>query len=160
MNFSQKTKGQGVWSPSTVHRMLRSPTYIGQSYYNKREYIEATKRPRKPRNDKRPKRAYQYRPQEEWIKIPVPAILNLDTWTAVQSLMDRGKIAGALTRQKHEYLFLSGRAKCGRCHCAMSGFYRADRATRYYRCSANKQVASEDRCWRTVHALALEDISA
>jgi hypothetical protein len=70
--------------------------------------------------------------------------------------MDRGKIAGAITRQKHEYLFRSGRARCGTCSYAMSGFYRAERSTRFYRCSANKHVA-QARCWRTVHASALED---
>jgi site-specific DNA recombinase len=70
LGFAQKTRGQGVWSPSTVQRMLRSTTYIGKSYYNKRVYVEATKRPRKPRNDKHPKRAYNYRLQAEWIEVP------------------------------------------------------------------------------------------
>jgi site-specific DNA recombinase len=85
LSVAPKTRGQGVWSPSTIHRMLRSTTYIGKSHYNKRMYVEATKKPRKPRNDKHPKRAHVYRLQEEWIEIPCPQIIDLDTWNAAQS---------------------------------------------------------------------------
>ena len=156
LSISPKTRGRGVWAPSTIHRMLRSTTYVGRMAWNKRHYEEMEEsRRRKPRRDKRPQTREVWNPREQWIEIPCPAIVDQQTWNAVQTLLDHGKTYANAGR-KYEYLFLNGRVRCGRCGYALSGFYESKRQARFYRCSANKHHASM-KCWRTVRADTLEE---
>lgn len=154
--ISKKTREKGVWAPSTVQRMLRNPTYVGRMAWNKRRFIEPpNERRRKERNDKRPQSASLYNAREDWIEIPCPAIIEPHVWHAVQALMDQGK-ATSPRRRVHDYLFLKGRLRCGKCQSAMSGFYYGKKKARFYRCSGPRQNVTI-KCWNTVRADPFEE---
>jgi site-specific DNA recombinase len=154
--ISPKVRDRGVWAPSTVGRMLRNPTYIGKMAWNKRHFVETEEgKRRKPRNDKRPQSTSRANPKDEWIEIPCPAIIDMDTWERVQVLLDHGEFHANVGR-KHEYLFLSGRLRCGKCGGAMSGYYETRKAARFYRCKTSTHNAGI-QCWNYVKAEPFEE---
>jgi hypothetical protein len=61
----------------------------------------------------------------------VPAIITEELFLAVQQKIAQNKALSKRNR-KHEYLFLAGRLRCGRCGRGMSGYSAHDR--RRYRC--------------------------
>ena len=70
--------GKPIWGTSTLQRMLRNEAYIGRVYYNRRETINGAPAHRGAR---RTKTRYRDRPREEWILIPVPAIILTEMTT-------------------------------------------------------------------------------
>ena len=71
--------GRRPWSPSTVHHILSDPVYTGTAYANRYEYVAA----RKPRGGRRPgyggKGCRRLRPEEQWIPIAVPPLIDRAT---------------------------------------------------------------------------------
>ncbi len=71
--------GRQAWNLGTLSMMLRNPTYKGKARYN---YSELEHRPgRRPRQ--RP------RPPEQWIEVPVPAIVSEDVFEQAQQVSHR-----------------------------------------------------------------------
>lgn len=104
-----KRKKIPEWSASSIHNVLKSETYIGKFYYNRR----ATK---KVKGEKtitgKPKRTYEIRDKEDWIEITVPAIIDPATFMLAQEQRDKNsRHSGNI---KHEYL-LRQKIRCGHC---------------------------------------------
>src|SRR5262249_1891528 len=60
-------KQHGVrMSRSQVRRLLTSEVYAGRAYFDQRQRVKG--------------KAHRFRPESEWISIPVPAIVSADTW--------------------------------------------------------------------------------
>jgi len=83
---TRKGGGRG-WSQSTIIRILSSTTYKGEAWYNRHRPADSTH----PRLAAGPTSrgsghctSHALRPIEEWIRIPVPAIIDLDTWRLAQ----------------------------------------------------------------------------
>ena len=93
-----KTRHGKLWNPSTVSSILRNPRYCGRVYYNRREHFDGNGR-RGARNRKTRSRE---RPREEWIPIPVPPIVDRDTFARVKQV----------SRDNSRW---SPRGKCMRC---------------------------------------------
>ena len=83
--------GRTRWAPSTVHHILSDPVYIGTAYANRYEYV-APKRPRarSPRCDE--KTCRRPRPRDQWIAIPVPPLVDQETWDRAQAQMARNAL--------------------------------------------------------------------
>jgi hypothetical protein len=83
------------WERSTVWRVLRNPAYRGQAAFGKKqvtgERTKATRRVRVrgERHGLAPRRAA--RPAEEWISIPVPAIVSDETFELAQAPIQENK---------------------------------------------------------------------
>jgi site-specific DNA recombinase len=104
--ISPKTRAKGIWSTSTVHRMLRNTTCIGKSYWNKYQFFEPDEaKRRKPANLKRLKTASKANPKDQWVEVAVEPIIALDVFDAVQRLMDNATTTTP-RRRIHEYLLL------------------------------------------------------
>ena len=133
--------GKPQWGTSAIDRVLRNEAYVGTVYYNRHERIEGATRGRKTR--------LRERPREEWIAIPVPAIIDRDTFDRVSQishenfkLSPRGAAA--------EAWLLRGLIECGHCHvgCSCHNSYgRHSTLTRYYCCRNHDllRAGSEDR---------------
>ena len=133
--------GKPQWGTSAIDRVLRNEAYVGTVYYNRHERIEGATRGRKTR--------LRERPREEWIAIPVPAIIDRDTFDRVSQvshenfkLSPRGAAA--------EAWLLRGLVECGHCHvgCSCHNSYgRNSTLTRYYCCRNHDllRAGSEDR---------------
>jgi site-specific DNA recombinase len=147
--------GKPQWGTSTLDRLLRNEAYIGTVYYNRYERTQGDTRGRMTRQ--------RERPREEWITIPVPAIIDSDTFEHVNHITHENWRLSPRTTGPDSYL-LRGLIKCGHCHvscdCHTSVGKKGTR-TRYYSCK-NRDVVrarSEDRLCpeRSIRADALDE---
>ena len=121
--------GKPQWGTSTLDRLLRNEAYIGTVYYNRYERIEGATRGRKtcPRE----------RPREEWIAIPVPAIIDRDTFDRVSQITHENWRLSSRGAASDAWL-LRGLVQCGNCHVSCNsatGYTRkSGKVYRYYEC--------------------------
>lgn len=127
----QKGKRE-TWSTSVIDRLLRDTTYKGVHYYNKSESVE-TKNPRKiVEYSKSTKGSRVSRPKDEWLKVEVPAIVDVELFNKVQIQLVRNK--RTYDRQNgrtHNYL-VGGIVECP-CGFARTGDPAGNHS--YYRCN-------------------------
>jgi site-specific DNA recombinase len=71
--------GKRLWSNSVVHRVLSDPLYAGTAYAN-RHVLVAPRRPRTAGPRAGLPTCRKPRPREEWIPIPVPAVVDAITY--------------------------------------------------------------------------------
>jgi site-specific DNA recombinase len=123
------TRNGGRWDPATIRKMLRNPAYIGQACFGKiapstRKQLRRRVGPegRLPVRDQ----ARRERPREEWIGIPVPAILAEETFALAQAQIEQNT-QFARRRTKRPTL-LQGLLVCAKCG------YAVFRRRRVYRC--------------------------
>jgi site-specific DNA recombinase len=147
--------GKPLWGTSTLDRLLRNQAYIGTVYYNRYERIEGGTRGRKTRP--------RERPREEWIAIPVPAIIDRDTFERVSDITHANWRLSPRGAAPDAYL-LRGLIKCGHCHVSCNchtSVGRKGTRTRYYSCRNHDvlRARSEDRLCpeRWIRADALDE---
>ena len=102
--------GKPIWGTSTITRLLRNEAYIGTVYYNRREHYDGNGR-RGARNRKTRSRE---RPREEWIPIPVPAIVDRDTFARVKQV-SRDNTKWNPRGAEWGVWLLRGLIECGHC---------------------------------------------
>ena len=128
--------GRRPWSPSTVHHILADPVYTGTAYVNRYEY-RAAKKPRSRKPNYSGKGCRQLRPREQWIAVPVPALIDQDLWERAQAQLKRNAALSFRNNTRHNHL-LRCLLTCGCCGLAMYGVIRpldaAGRRRRCYRC--------------------------
>ena len=133
--------GRRPWSPSTVHHILSDPVYIGIAYANRYQYV-AAKKPRHRKPSYSGKGCRQLRPKEQWIPIPVPALIEQAVWDRAQTQLARNAVLSFRNNKKHDYL-LRCLLTCGCCGLAMFGMTRPATGNswrRYYRCAGKDCV--------------------
>ena len=132
-------KEQACWERSTIWAMLRNPAYRGMACFGKTQ--EASRRRRDNRAvrvrghaPRRGPRTQQEAPKDQWIQIPVPALVDECIFDLAQErLQDNKKFA---PRRTVEPSILQGLVHCGQCGYVL---YRTStrssaRKIYYYRC--------------------------
>ena len=130
--------GKARWDRSVVWGMLRNPAYAGTAVFGKTQVLQESpglnRRARlEGRSVPRASKTVD-RPREEWIEIPVPAIVTAETFgRAAQRLADNKRYAARNTKVPS---LLQGLAACSACGY---GYYRTSTRTTnkkiyYYRC--------------------------
>lgn len=113
------------WCQSTVGDVLRDTVYKGLGYYNRTKRVDA-KRPVKSMGfkDLRPGnlRSHADRPEEEWIPVKVPAIVDPETWDLAQEQLRKNRERARRNNTKHHYL-LRSLLVCGVCGKRMIGWW-------------------------------------
>ena len=137
--------GRRPWGSSVVHHILADPVYAGTAYANRYDYVPA----RKPRRDRGPRNhepsCRQLKPREQWIAVPVPALVDADTWDRAQAQLARNAALSFRHNSKYNYL-LRCLLTCKTCGLAMFG--RTHRATtslrerRHYQCHGKDCIMS------------------
>jgi site-specific DNA recombinase len=130
-------RGKSMWDRSTVWAMLRNPAYQGTACFGKTEHAERKKITRllRKRGGFSPRcSCSRERPREEWIEIPVPAIIRKDTFSLARERLERNKQFSP--RHTKEPTLLQGLLVCSECGYAL---YRTSTRTSkrklyYYRC--------------------------
>jgi len=123
--------GGSVWKKTTIYNMLKNETYAGVAHYNKHQSIpprnwQTAGRYRRVKNSSR-----KLRKKDEWIPIPVPAIIDRETWEQAQTQLKRNaKRSPRNTR--HPYL-LRGKVFCGLCD--LPCYASVSRSNLLYQCS-------------------------
>lgn len=125
--MKKKSHPPGVWDQSTVRKLLMNETYMGLWAWGTTETVPI------PGTDKVKQIP---RPREEWIFVPVPAIVDEDLWHAAQNRKEENKLLNP-RHQKFTYLF-AGMLTCGKCHRAYHGTRWSKTAPYRYRCGSKR----------------------
>ena len=107
------------WQPTTIHRVLRNPTYMGEAAFGKTERVERLTAPLRhivgrALVPKSAKSSSLTRPSDNWIRIPVPPIVSRETYAAASAQLERNRIFAQRNRTSGRYL-LSGLVVCAHC---------------------------------------------
>lgn len=151
----------GKWSPGTLLNMVKNEVYKGWFITNRTTY-EAIGFD----DDGKRKRKWRTRPEEEWIRVPVPPLVSAEQWAEAHEVLRshrsyKGRHSGSCSNW-----LLSGLIECEICHYV---FQAARGGTsvkgqmcpiRYYHCGgrwSHKARALGSACRsRYVHADVLE----
>jgi site-specific DNA recombinase len=131
LDLGPRKSKRGVWSTSTLSHLLCNRTYIGEAYYGKSYAVV----PENPHNTEKyrkiKKTSSRLRPKDEWITIPVPAILDKELFDQAQK---RLRVNSEFSRRnrKNEYL-LNGKIWCI-CNSRRTGEGPNQGKHLYYRC--------------------------
>ena len=140
--------GKRLWSNAVVHRILSDPLYAGTAYANR--YVHVA--PRKPRSAG-PRAGLptcrKPRPREEWIPIPVPAIIDTVTYQDASEQLARNSALSFRNNTRNDYL-LRCLLTCQTCGLAMCGVTSSGaggrRQHRYYICHGKDTLARDRAC--------------
>lgn len=129
-------RGALRWQQPTIAGMLHNPAYKGVACFGKRERADAhriTRRSRQrgiltPRPD-----SSRPRPRDQWIEIPVPAIVSAEIFALAQERLETNKHFSR--RHTKVPTLLQGLLVCRQCGCSL---YRVGGCAKgkkyYYRC--------------------------
>ena len=125
------------WERSTVWAMLRNPAYRGTACFGKtrRARRQRVTRPLRQRGGAVSRDSASHeRPREEWIEIPVPAIVEELTFARAQELLHENKVHAR--RRTIEPSLVQGLVSCQKCGYALSraSARSSARKIHYYRC--------------------------
>jgi site-specific DNA recombinase len=131
--------GKPQWERSTIWGMLRNPAYQGTACFQKtamtpREHVRVTRRLRQRGGVPAHPALLRDRPREEWIEIPVPALVSPTQYALAQArLAENRRFAARHTKVPS---LLQGLLVCRSCGYA---YYRTSTRTSqrklfYYRC--------------------------
>ena len=170
-------KEQSCWERSTVWAMLRNPAYRGTACFGKTQESARQRRSSRAvrmrvRPPRRGARTQRETPRDQWIQIPVPALVDERTFDLAQErLQDNKRLA---PRRTIEPSIVQGLVHCAGCGYALyrSSTHSSARKIYYYRCLGSdawryqgqarcsarpiRQDLLEDTVWREVARL-LED---
>jgi site-specific DNA recombinase len=130
-------KASARWERSTVWAVLRNSAYRGVACFGKTRISSRTRiiRPLRRRGATTPSTtAGHERPREEWIEIPVPALVSEDSFARAQELLQENKIRSR--RRTIEPSIVQGLVSCKKCGYAFSRTSTRTTAHKihYYKC--------------------------
>ncbi len=124
------------WAASTVGNILRQDQYTGHAYYNRSQaHDDEVGQLRRVGHGRLSHPSRTSRPQEEWITIPVPAILDKETWLAAQERLKMNQKFAKRNNQRNHYL-LRGLLVCAICGHSLYG--RTAQGKVSYACGTGK----------------------
>src|ERR1022692_4341196 len=130
-------KRSARWERSTVWAVLRNPAYRGVSCFGKTRAATRTRMTRQLRlrggMAKRDSAGHE-RPREDWIEIPVPALVSEESFARAQELLQENKVRSR--RRTIEPSIVQGMVSCQKCGYAFSrtSTYTTARKIHYYKC--------------------------
>ena len=136
--------GKTVWDRSVVWGILKHPAYQGVAAFGKTRLEPLRPRLRAQRNRPvQPRRAVSVRdvPPEDWITLPVPALVEPEVFAAVQEQLQENKRHARQQSRRGALYLLQGLLQCQHCGYAFYGKRLSPsarkgkpRAYAYYRC--------------------------
>jgi site-specific DNA recombinase len=143
--------GKAHWDHKTIWDMLKNPAYKGEAAFGKTRWMPVGPRLHAPRG--RPahsRRGYSGKevPKDEWITIPVPALVEAALFEAVQAQLDENRRRARISEKGSRYV-LQGLLVCGQCGYAYCGRTN-DARNAYYRCAGAMNIPRhgfERVCW-------------
>jgi site-specific DNA recombinase len=127
-------RGRPYWTGGSVRDVLRDPTYTGTAYANRYHKVAARGR-KSPVVPMGSGTSYTLRPPQEWIAIPVPAIIAPEAFELVHTKLALNQ-QFARRNLRHEFL-LRGLVSCGHCQLSTEG-RTTPQGHRYYVCRGRR----------------------
>ena len=143
--------GKEHWDHKTIWDMLKNPAYKGEAAFGKTRWLPVRPRVRAPRGrPEQSRRGYAGNdaPKDEWITIPVPAVVDAALFDAVQEQLEENRRRARIPQKGSRYL-LQGLLVCVRCGYAYCGRTN-DARNAYYRCAGAMNLPRhgfERLCW-------------
>jgi len=154
--------GNRLWSNSVVHRILSDPLYTGTAYTNRHEFV-VPRRSRSTGPRAGTPTCRKPRPREEWIPIPVPAIIDEVTYQHARDQMARNAALSFRNNTRNNYL-LRCLLTCRTCGLAMYGVTTygggGPGVHRYYKCHGKDTVARDRECRCTQTPAKVDELDA
>src|ERR1700761_3615930 len=135
--------GKSAWDRTTVWGILKNPAYIGTAAFGKTRIGAMRERLRPVRGGaEQPRWPYSTYdvPENEWLRMPVPALIETELFATVQEQLTENRRRNRQNRRGQRYL-LQGLLVCRRCGYAYYGKAISPRAAKgkrrdyaYYRC--------------------------
>ena len=126
--------GNATWSIACLSKMLTNSTYKGRAIYNRHQAVPPATGRKSTRNT--------LRPPDEWIEIPVPAIVSEDIFDAAQRV-SRAHSYFSPRRSRPDRWLLRRLVVCGHCgvktHCQDRARRRGGEL-RYYVCNRRRSL--------------------
>lgn len=132
-------RGAAQWQPTAVDRILRNPAYKGNFLYQRAESVVPSRRLSADPYRQRRKTGRRPRPENEWIPIRIPPIVDEPTWEAAQRQLRDNALHSRRNNKRHQYL-LRGLVRCPRCGSTYTGAFQ--HGHRYYRCTRTDPATS------------------
>jgi site-specific DNA recombinase len=152
-------RGGKRWNVASVRGILRSPTYTGVAYSGRTRPAPARHR-KSALQPVGSGQSQQPAPAEEWIAVPVPAIISEETFEAAQRRLDHNVQMARRNNTTYAYL-LRGLVSCGQCRLTCGG-RTLHPGYHYYFCRGRTdslRVALGERCTaRYAPAQALDEL--
>ena len=131
------TRKASRWERSVVWALLRNPAYRGLACFGKTRASTRTRvmRPQRRRGVTTPSTtAGHERPREEWIEIPVPALVTEESFARAQELLYQNKVRSR--RRTIAPSVVQGLVSCAKCGYAFSrtSTQTSARKIHYYKC--------------------------
>ncbi len=123
---------RGVWTTSTLSKLLRSKAYIGEAHWGSSYAVVPENPIKRDKYRKMKKSSRRIRPEEEWLTIPVPAIIERELFQRARAQLE-ANLALSQRNKKNEYL-LAGKIRCV-CGRSRSGEGVLRGKHLYYRCA-------------------------
>ena len=148
------------WWDGQVHRILSNDTYRGTWWYGKARHVSTEEG----------KQVYE-QPQEDWIAIPFPTLIDEETWEKAKALRRQRRTKSK--RNTKVFYLLQHMVRCAECGFLMGGAattkkevkrngkvykYRMDPPRRYYRCYAYQHMRLQCRPKPMIRAEKLESL--
>ncbi|HYG58831.1 MAG TPA: recombinase family protein [Symbiobacteriaceae bacterium] len=109
-------KNGGPWRRGVVNDIIHNPIYIGQLRLNRWDFTGLGGQLHLPKEKRTKKLTPKQRPEDQWITVSAPAILEQELWERAQAVLQnikrRSSTRLAPGRKGH---FLSGVLTCGLC---------------------------------------------
>ncbi len=142
--------GKSTWSRSTIRGILKNPAYVG-SAYGHCTYLVPAKARRSPLEPVGAGITNKRRPEEEWLPVSVPRIVDTETFALVQEKLSHNRRFASRNNKSHRYL-LRMLVSCGACRQGSNARTTWDGHS-YYVCRGHGEIVAEQRC-RARHAPA------
>ena len=129
---------------SNVHKILTNTAYIGYVLYNQRD-----------------SRTGEYRPEEEWVPIPVPPIIDEDTFYAARAQMAARDPRMGESAAKTKTNLLTGLVSCGcgdGCGGGMTTATGKGGQYKYYACHRRMSAGKSECEGRRIPMQKLDDL--
>ena len=129
---------------SNVHKILTNSAYIGYVLYNQRD-----------------SRSGEYRPEDEWVPIPVPPIIDEDTFYAVRAQMAARDPRMGEAAAKTNTNLLTGLVSCGcgdGCGGGMTTATGKGGQYKYYACHRRMSAGKSECVGRRIPMQKLDDL--
>ena len=146
-----KKRNSSRWNSTTILDLLRHPAFKGEAKYNKDIFEK--------RKGKKYMTAISRRPEEEWIKVPFPALITEDRWQEIQDRIVNQKHTPKRKYKGYEDNFLlDGLIYCDECGSRMKKKVKQDlkgKIRLYYTCywqhcsQKELEIAGRSKCIMT-----------
>lgn len=161
-------RGGDRWWVHAIQRILDNPTYSGTIYLH-RWNQEGQRKNRFLASEKRQKTTQ--RPEDEWIGVKVPQLIDDNLWEAVQAIRAENRHRWSGIESSHNVYLASRLLRCGECGSAMVAVStkRTWGKQFYYRCNGKygerklpctmahlRAPDLDDAIWQDVRAALLE----